>query len=93
MAQPRGSWKSWVEIHPQIAAALGIRDGDTVVVESAKGSVQLEAWVTAGSRPDVVSVPFGTGTGPSPTVLIGNELDPFRGFGVLGTTRVRVRRA
>lgn len=93
VAQMRATWKSWVELHPKTAAELGIHDGETVTVESAKGSLQTPVWVTSGTRPDVVGMPLFNGTGPNPNELIGNEVDPFRGFGLLGTTRVRVRRA
>ena len=37
----------YVEIHPADAAELGIRQGDTVVVESRRGTVRANAFVTA----------------------------------------------
>jgi len=89
----RASWHGWVEIHPTTAAALGIRDGDWVWVESAKGRIKLKARLYPDTRPDVVHVPLFGGEGPNPNDLIRNETDPFRGFGLLNTTRVRVTRA
>ncbi len=57
-------WQSWVEIHPEPASRLGIRDDDWVWVESALGKVKLKAKLYAGSKPEVVSVPLGlTGNG------------------------------
>ncbi|MCC7410076.1 MAG: molybdopterin-dependent oxidoreductase [Gammaproteobacteria bacterium] len=43
-----------IEIHPQTAAALGIRDGDWVVVESARGRIRMRAKLFAGIDPRVV---------------------------------------
>ena len=91
-AQRRSSWRSCVQIHPKTAMDLGVHDGEEVVVESEKGSAQLPAWVSAGVRPDVVCMPLGA-LGPNPNDLISNEVDPFGGLGLLGTTRVRIRRA
>jgi len=88
------TWESWVELHPKTALALGIRDRDRVIVESPKGAIPLIARLYAGTREDVVHVPLaGGGMGANPNDLIANEPDPFRGFGLLGTTRVRIRRA
>ena len=89
----RASWENWVEIHPATAAALGVKNGDEVVVESPKGEVRLTARLYAGTRPDVVQVPLFSGLGGNPNDLIASELDRFHGMGLFGTTRVRVRRA
>ncbi|MBI2879369.1 MAG: molybdopterin-dependent oxidoreductase, partial [Candidatus Rokubacteria bacterium] len=89
----RASWEGWVEIHPTTAAGLGIKDGDRVWVESAKGRVGLKARLYPGTLPDIVQIPLFGGEGPNPNDLIPNEADPFRGFGLLNTTRVRVSRA
>jgi predicted molibdopterin-dependent oxidoreductase YjgC len=47
-----------VEIHPKDASALGIRDGDTVRVESRRGAVEVRAMVTDRSRPGTVFMSF-----------------------------------
>lgn len=86
------SWEGWVEIHPKTAAELGIGDDDWVWVESAKGRIQLKAKLYAGTMPDVVHIPLFGGQGPNPNDLIANEADPFRGFGLFNTTRVRIRK-
>ena len=89
----RASWQRWVEIHPHTAASLGIRDGDSIWVESPKGRIKLRARLAAGSLPDVVNIPLFGGEGPSQNDLIANETDAFRGFGLLNTTRVRIGKA
>ena len=89
----RASWEGWVEIHPKTAAGLGVRDGDQVWVESPKGRIRLKAKLYAGTPRDIVQIPLFGGPGPNPNDLIANEADPFRGFGLLNTTRVKVSRA
>jgi anaerobic selenocysteine-containing dehydrogenase len=47
------------EVHPDTARPLGIQDGDRVVVESLRGSIALQARVTEGIIPGVVSILHG----------------------------------
>jgi anaerobic selenocysteine-containing dehydrogenase len=89
----RTAWEGWVEVHPKTAAAVGVGDGDWVWVESAKGRIKLRARFYAGTLPDVVHIPLFGGVGPNPNEIIADETDPFRGFGLLNTTRVRMRKA
>ena len=86
----RASWEGWVEIHPKTAVGLGVKSGDWVWVESAKGRIRLKAKLYTGTLPDMVHVPLFGGEGPNPNDLIASEADPFRGFGLLNTTRVRI---
>jgi anaerobic selenocysteine-containing dehydrogenase len=89
----RASWEGWVEIHPKTAAEVGIKAGEPVWIESGKGRIRLKAKLYAGTLPDVVHIPLYGGEGANPNDLIANEPDPFRGFGLLNTTRVRIRKA
>jgi menaquinone reductase, molybdopterin-binding-like subunit len=97
MEQPavhvRASWEAWVEIHPKTAAEVGVKGGDWVWVESAKGRVRLKAKLYSGTLPEIVHIPLFGGEGAKPNDLIANETDPFRGFGLLNTTRVRLLKA
>jgi anaerobic selenocysteine-containing dehydrogenase len=86
------AWEGWVEVHPETAGALGIKDDDWVWVESAKGRVKLRVKLYAGTVPDVIHIPLFGGDGPNPNDLIANETDVLRGFGVLNSTQVRIRR-
>jgi anaerobic selenocysteine-containing dehydrogenase len=89
----RASWEGWVEVHPKTAADLGIKNDEPVSVESAKGRIRLKVKLYAGTLPDVIHIPLFGGEGPNPNDLIANEPDPFRGFGLLNTTRVRLSKA
>ena len=62
-------------------------------VASARGRSRLKAKIYAGTLPDVIHIPLFGGEGASPNNLIANETAPFRGFGLLNTTRVRILKA
>src|SRR4051794_20402621 len=55
------TWHSWVEIHPETAGKLDVRDGEIVRVTSPHGSVEAPVFVYAGVRPDAVAMPLGFG--------------------------------
>ena len=54
-------WSSWVEMHPDTAAKLGVNRGDIVEVKTATGTVKLPAYVYLGVRPDTLAIPLGQG--------------------------------
>lgn len=54
-------WGSWVEINPKTAASLGIKDGDTVEIETAHGSLRAPAIIYPAIRPDTIAIPYGQG--------------------------------
>ena len=56
----------FVEINPADAAARGIADGDTVIVENARGWCQLRAVVTGDVPPGVAVAPKGSWARLSP---------------------------
>lgn len=60
----------FVQVHPETAAAAGIRNGDPIMVESPRGSIGATALLFDGIRKDTVFVPnlFG------PNQLVGAEI-------------------
>lgn len=54
-------WNAWVEINPETARELGVRNHDVVRLISDYGEVEAVVYVYPGVRPDVVAVPFGQG--------------------------------
>ncbi len=58
-SQTRSIGAPTVEIHPDDAAARGIRHGQLVVVENGRGAVTLRAVVTDAVRPGVVAAAKG----------------------------------
>jgi len=60
--QAQEMWSDlYVQVHPVRAARAGIADGDRVRVETAHGSIEARAWLTAGIRETSVFVPIGWG--------------------------------
>ncbi len=54
-------WNSWIEISPELALELGVRDDDIVEVSSPAGSVEAVVYVYPAIRPDTVAIPVGQG--------------------------------
>jgi len=96
-------WETWAEINPETAKELGISDMESIWVESPKGKIKARARLYKGTMPNVISIPFGeghrsggrwaTGLGENPYQLFGDDLDPFTGYPVKGSIRVKVYKA
>jgi thiosulfate reductase / polysulfide reductase chain A len=93
-----------VWIHPTVASARGIQNGDDVFVESTAGKVRIPAKVTEGIRPDCVYMTPGFGhlskgtrtayaVGASDSDLHLTVTDPVSGGQALSQTFVTVRKA
>ncbi len=63
MFQPTvgGKKQALVEVHPSVAKAKGIADGDSVKIKSSQGEILAIARVTELTRPDVIVLPFEHG--------------------------------
>ncbi|MFD7154816.1 molybdopterin oxidoreductase family protein [Kribbella sp. NPDC059898] len=66
----------FAEIHPRVAAQLGIGDGRPVRLRTARGSMVLPARITSDVRPDTVFVPFHFGGAEAVNELTNDALDP-----------------
>jgi molybdopterin-containing oxidoreductase family iron-sulfur binding subunit len=55
------TWHSWVEVHPETASKLDVRDGEILRITSPHGTLEAPVFVYAGLRPDVVAMPLGFG--------------------------------
>jgi molybdopterin-containing oxidoreductase family iron-sulfur binding subunit len=55
------AWNDWIEVHPETARKLGIREGDTVVIESDHGRVEAACHVSGGIHPTAIAMPIGFG--------------------------------
>jgi assimilatory nitrate reductase catalytic subunit len=65
-----------VEIHPDLAARLGIADGADVVLRSRRGSARLRARLASSIRPDTVFAPFHWSGQQTINALTNPALDP-----------------
>ena len=55
------TWRSWVEIHPDLAQQLDVRNGEVLRLTSPHGTVEAPAYIYAGVHPNVVAMPLGFG--------------------------------
>ena len=94
----RDAWQPAIELSREDARALGIRDGDAVIIESPLARAALRARVHEGMRPGVLGLPLGGGDWPiagvegNPFGLLSSIADQKTGQWLAHATRARVRR-
>ncbi|NOY99327.1 MAG: molybdopterin-dependent oxidoreductase [Chloroflexi bacterium] len=97
------TWDSWLEMNPEAARELGLRDRDVVWVESPFGKVKTKVRFVKALRPDVVNLPynqghtalgrFAKGRGVNGLELLDPASEPACGLASFTNTRVKVRGA
>jgi anaerobic selenocysteine-containing dehydrogenase len=97
------NWDSWVEINPETAQKMGIKDGDLIWVESKAGKLRGKARLFPGTHPNGIHIPYGQGhkaygrwakgRGINPNDLLVREYDYLGGFVSYFSTRVKVYKA
>ena len=70
------TWHSWVEMHPDRAESLGLRNGDLVILSTDHGSVEVPVWTYPGIRENVVAIPMGGGHEGAGRFTDGNGVNP-----------------
>jgi anaerobic selenocysteine-containing dehydrogenase len=96
-------WDSWIEINPETAQKMGIKDGDLIWVESKAGKLRGKARLFSGTHPNSIHIPYGQGhkaygrwakgRGINPNDLLVREYDYLGGFVSYFSTRVKVYKA
>lgn len=87
----------YCQIHPEKAANKGIRDGETLVIESPNGQIEARAWITSGIHPDAIFIPIGWDTSQpfqpwgGVNALTDGKLDPISHQSNLKLHRCRVK--
>ena len=82
-----------VQIHPDDAAEIGIKDGDRVVVETRIGSIELKASITEVSRRGSVNIYHDDPSAPANDIIPSDRRDPYTGFPAFKSSRCRIRKA
>ncbi len=70
------TWHSWVEMHPNRAESMGLKNGDLVILSTDHGSVEVPVWTYPGIRENVVAVPMGGGHDGAGRFSDGNGVNP-----------------
>jgi anaerobic selenocysteine-containing dehydrogenase len=78
------------EIHPDTARKYGIADGDMMVVETAKGRIELRAKTTDDLSPGIVSIPHGWAQANANLLTELEPRDPITGYTELKALLCRI---
>ncbi|HJV37545.1 MAG TPA: molybdopterin oxidoreductase family protein [Geothrix sp.] len=82
-----------VELHPRLAAKVGVRSGDRVTVTSRRGSLTLGCQVVKTIRPDTIFIPYHWAGEKSANRLTIRALDPLAKIPEYKVCAVRVEKA
>jgi assimilatory nitrate reductase catalytic subunit len=80
------------EMHPRLAARLGVHNGDVVRVTSRRGTMTLPAAVVETIRPDTVFIPYHWPGAQAANQLTQRALDPVSKIPEYKVSAVRVER-
>jgi assimilatory nitrate reductase catalytic subunit len=80
-----------LQIHPRLAAQLGVAEGEHVLVESRRGSVSFGARLSADIRADTLFAPFHWGGRQAANLLTTPALDPLSRMPEFKVCAVRAR--
>ncbi len=81
------------EMHPNLAATVGVADGDLVTVTSRRGTITLPAHVVNTIRPDTVFIPYHWPGRQAANQLTIRAVDPLSKMPEFKVAAVRVERA
>jgi anaerobic selenocysteine-containing dehydrogenase len=62
-----------MSIHPATAGKLGIQEGDEVIVETPRGTMEAKAYLTEGIQPGVVQLPSHWEAQQNVNIVMDNE--------------------
>ncbi len=82
-----------IELHPQLAERLGIRDGDWATAETRRGTCTLQALVVRTIRPDTIFIPYHWGGAKSANQLTVSAQDPISKIPEYKACAARLRKA
>jgi len=82
-----------VELHPKLAATVGVRTGERVTVTSRRGSVTLACQVVKTIRPDTIFIPYHWAGEKSANRLTIRALDPLAKIPEYKVCAVKVEKA
>jgi assimilatory nitrate reductase catalytic subunit len=82
-----------VEMHPRLAAKLGIHDRDWATVETRRGAISLRAMVVTTIRPDTIFIPYHWPGDKSANRLTVAAQDPISKIPQYKVCGARVRKA
>ena len=96
-------WGSWLEMHPETAAELGLRNKEQVWIESPFGRLQTRLRFVKNMRRDIVNLPYNQGhtavgrfakdRGVNGMMILNPASEAISGLASITNTRVKVTKA
>jgi anaerobic selenocysteine-containing dehydrogenase len=84
----------FAEIHPKTAEAYGIKNWDSIIVESNRGEIRVKALVTEDMMEGVVSIPHGWPGDANVNLLTDVHCrEPIMGYPQMKSQLCSIRRA
>jgi assimilatory nitrate reductase catalytic subunit len=80
-----------VQMHPRLAQELGVLEGQSLILESRRGSVSMSVVVSRDIRPDTLFAPFHWGGKQAANLLTIPALDPLSRMPEFKICAVRAR--
>ncbi|MEV0327662.1 molybdopterin oxidoreductase family protein [Micromonospora echinospora] len=88
----RAAPEPFVELHPDLAARLGVEEGEELRVTSRRGEMRAPARITATIRPDTLFAPFHWGGAGRVNSVTNDALDPVSRMPEFKVCAVRVEK-
>ena len=82
-----------VQLHPRLAERLGVLEGQPLVIESRRGSLNMAVTISRDVRPDTLFAPFHWGGKQAANLLTSPALDPLSRMPEFKVCAVRARAA
>jgi predicted molibdopterin-dependent oxidoreductase YjgC len=82
----------YVEIHPEDAAALGIQEGDTVILSSRRGEMEAPARFSEDLKPGNLFLPIHFGENPTNVLTNAEAFDPLAKIPEFKVSAVNIRK-
>jgi assimilatory nitrate reductase catalytic subunit len=80
-----------LQVHPRLAARLGVANGEALLVESRRGAVRFAVQLSDDIRPDTLFAPFHWGGKQAANLLTMPALDPISRMPEFKVCAVRAR--
>lgn len=81
------------DLHPDTAAACGVKDGEDILLSTASGSICVKAHLTRTVRPGDVFMYHGYKEADVNSLIGSKHLDPYSGFPGFRQSRCSIRKA
>jgi predicted molibdopterin-dependent oxidoreductase YjgC len=84
--------KGYVDVHPDDARALGVKEGDIVLICSLRGEMEAPARITDSVTPGTVFLPIHFGENPANILTNADAFDPLAKIPEFKVSAVKIKK-